>query len=376
MTIYATLLAQAKTFKSDGPLGSYLDSKIVEGVDPAQPSAAAVKDAVHTIAQDGTDRTGGTFKLVIPLRSEETISTAAIAFDATNSTIETAIDAAADGQDEIQSIAQDGTDHTGGTFALTVNLKTTDGTDTFTTAVIVFNATASTIETAIDVAATAASVTGWVNGAISVSGGILQAAGAAVVLTFDGAAVDDQPHGLTVFDGALLTGGAEPSVRVTVTTPGSTVIVGWTAADISVSGGILQAAGADVLLTFDGDAVKGLVHTLTTFDPALLTGGAEPSTRMARTTAGQTSRPGWAFLIALGVISSTIPEQDAAASSTSVTIGSQLVKVPGNIITAVAKEAAFEDQNNDAYYSIMAALGFIDRAPRVESRTGDEEAVL
>jgi len=376
MTVYAELLAQAKTFKSTDPLGSYLDSKIVEGADPAQPTASTVADAVHTIAQDGTNRTGGTFALTFKTRAGQEIITAAIAFDATNSTIETAVNVAATGVNAVHTIAQDGTDRTGGTFALTINLETTAGTDVFTTAAIAFNATASTIETAIDVAATAAAVTGWINGAISVSGGVLQSGGAAVVLTFDGAAVVKLNHALTVFDPALLTGGAEPATRMLNTTIGNPTLTGWTNGDVTVAGGVLQSSGAAVTLTFDGSSVTGLAHELTVFDPALLTGGSEPATRMTRTTAGQTQRPAWGFLIAMGVITTTIPVQDEAASATSVTVGAQLVKVPGTIITAVAKEASFEDENNDAYYSIMAALGFKDRAPRVEARTGAEEAVL
>jgi hypothetical protein len=368
MGIYADLQAQAKSFKLTSPLGRYLESKIgtIQLVDPPSPSVAAVTNAVHTIAQDGTDHTGGTFKLVMTLRDGSVISTAAIAYNANAATIETAIDAAADGQDEVQSIAKDATDHTGGTFALTVNLRTTTGIESFTTAAIAYNANAATIETAIDVAATAAAVTGWVNGAISVSGGILQAAGAPVVLTFDGTAVDDQPHPLVEFDGALLTGGTEPSTRVSVTTPGSTVISGWAAGHITVTGGILQAAGADVVLTFDGTSVAGDQHSITVFDGALLTGGAEPATRVTVTTTGQTARPAWGFLHGMDVISGTIPDQTDAASTTAVTAGSNLLRVPDVIVIEAAREAAAEDNNNASYFSIMLGLGYQDKAPQAE----------
>jgi hypothetical protein len=362
MGIYADLLAQANSFTAESPIGRWLSAQIASKPDPAAVQIAA--DAVHTIAQDDTDHTGGSFKLVITLAGGDVISTDAIAYNANAATIEAAIDAAADGQDEVQSIAQDDTDHTGGTFALTINLRTTTGIESFTTAGIAFNANAATIETAIDVAATAASVTGWVNGAISVSGGILQAAGAAVVLTFDGAAVDDQPHGLTVFDGALLTGGAEPTTRVTVTTPGSTVVTGFTASDISVSGGILQAAGADVVLTFDGAAVTGTNPSITVFDGALLTGGAEPTTRVTKTTSGQTARPAWDLLLTTGVISGSIPDQDAEV--TTVTVGDNLTNVMAIVIRSAATEAAYEDGNQNSYYTIMNSIWPNDRAPSVE----------
>jgi hypothetical protein len=66
---------------------------------------------------------------------------------------------------------------TAGNFTLTIEVNHNDGTtDTFTTAAIAFDAAAATIETAIDVAATAASVTGWTNGDIAVAGGPLDAA--------------------------------------------------------------------------------------------------------------------------------------------------------------------------------------------------------
>lgn len=115
---------------------------------------------------------------------------------------------------EVQSIAQHVPTVSGGTFALTVKLF---NGETFTTAVIAFDAIASVIETAIDVAATAAGVTGWTNGDITVSGGDLNTA--AVVLTFDGTSVASQKHFLTVIDGALLTGGGSAGV-VSVTTDG------------------------------------------------------------------------------------------------------------------------------------------------------------
>ena len=54
-----------------------------------------------------------------------------------------------------------------GTFALTFVMNTTG--ETFTTAGIAYNATAATIEGAIDTAATTASITSWTNGDVSVS---------------------------------------------------------------------------------------------------------------------------------------------------------------------------------------------------------------
>lgn len=116
-------------------------------------------------------------------------------------------------KDEVQSIAQHVATVSGGTFALEVKLF---NAETFTTAGIAFDAIASVIETAIDVAASGV-VTGWTNGDITVSGGDLNTA--PVVLTYDGASVLSQKHHLTIIDGALLTGGGSAGA-VTVTTAG------------------------------------------------------------------------------------------------------------------------------------------------------------
>ncbi len=119
-------------------------------------------------------------------------------------------------RDEVQSILQYTSDPSAGDFTLAFTLKSGE---TFTTAAIAYDAVAATIETAIDVAATAASVVGWTNGDITVSGGTLLLAGATVVLTFDGTSVTNQNHAQTIFDGAGLTGGgveADPDITTTV----------------------------------------------------------------------------------------------------------------------------------------------------------------
>lgn len=125
-----------------------------------------------------------------------------------------AIPAAFQAADEVQSIAvYDGT-VTGGTFTLTVLLASGES---FTTADIAYDADAATIETAIDVAATTASVTGWTNGDISVSGGPMTTD--PLVLTYDGDSVAEANHGLIVVDSESLTGGGEAGA-CSVTTEG------------------------------------------------------------------------------------------------------------------------------------------------------------
>ena len=117
------------------------------------------------------------------------------------------------GRDEVQNIPHQVTSGVGDTYTLTFSLpRLQDGV--FTTAAIAYNATAATMTTAIDVAATAAGITDWTNGdidvveaaAAGVSDGIVQ-------VTFDGASVTEEPVDLMVMtctgwtqDGVIATG--------------------------------------------------------------------------------------------------------------------------------------------------------------------------
>jgi len=106
--------------------------------------------------------------------------------------------------DEVQSVAvYDGT-VSGGTFTLAFVLA---NGESFVTGDIAYDADSATIETAVDVAATAAEVTGWTNGDISVAGGPLTTD--PVTLTYDGDSVAEANHGLVVVDSSSLTGGGE-----------------------------------------------------------------------------------------------------------------------------------------------------------------------
>lgn len=149
------------------------------------------------------------------------------------------LSAAMTAADEVQSMAVYSPQATGGTFTLTVTFASGEST---TTAAIAFGAIASVIETAIDVAATAEPITGWVNGHISVSGGALDTA--PVVFTFDGASVDELNHPLIVADGALLTPTADSDGAITVTTSGGPDRPGYAIlAALSIVGGTLPAYG-------------------------------------------------------------------------------------------------------------------------------------
>lgn len=137
------------------------------------------------------------------------------------------------GVDEVQSIAAFLTPVTGGTYTLTINLA---GPLAFTTANIAYTANAATIETAIDVAATLASVPSWVNGNISVSGGPLTTTPA--VLTFDGDLVDEINHPNASISGTNLTANFNSTILTTAAD-------GNPALAILVASGVIALNGDD-----------------------------------------------------------------------------------------------------------------------------------
>lgn len=139
---------------------------------------------------------------------------------------------------EVQSLAEHVPTVSGGTFTLTYLLK---NGETFTTAAIVYEASAATIETAVDTAATSASITGWTNGDITVSGGHLNTA--PIVSTYDGASVAGLNHPSVTIDGGSLTGGGSAGA-VSVTTEGQTTREAWALLnELGLTDGVLPVQG-------------------------------------------------------------------------------------------------------------------------------------
>ena len=130
--------------------------------------------------------------------------------------------------DEVQVIAQFIRAPSGGTYTITLD----DGVeDPITTGNIAYNAADTVIETAIDVAMTAASYPTWTNADISVSmGGAAGISDGIVTLTFDGTSVDDKNWVTSIVDGALLTGatgavGLNVGVQTTVANSTNTDLI-------------------------------------------------------------------------------------------------------------------------------------------------------
>jgi len=132
-----------------------------------------------------------------------------------------ALPASLQAADEYQSIAIYVPTVSSGDFTLEFVLASDE---TFTTGNITYNANAATIETAIDDAATAASIVGWTNGDITVAGGDLTAN--PVTLTFDGTSVKEQNHDLVVMDDSGLVGGGSGGA-ITTTTEGQSDRLGY-----------------------------------------------------------------------------------------------------------------------------------------------------
>jgi hypothetical protein len=151
---------------------------------------------------------------------------------------------------EVQSMAT--ATQTAGNMTLSFTLASGE---TFTTASILFSAVAATIESAIDSAATTASVVGWTNGDITVSGGAVDAN--PVVFTFDGVSVAGQNHADIVLADVDGTGGAWGAV--TVTTNGQENRSAWAVMNmINVVSGTIPIQGTILPLTVDGQ--QGSMH--------------------------------------------------------------------------------------------------------------------
>ena len=197
------------------------------------------------------------------------------------------------GVNEVQSIAAH-TAATGGTYTLTLTLS---GESAFTTGAIAYNANAATIQTAIDVAATTAAITGWTNADIVVTGGPLSSG--ALTLTFSGNSVKEKNHTQTTIDGAALTAAGTAGAPST-TTPGDVGVdeVQSIAAHVAATGGTytlsLNINGGGVVTTgaiaYNANAatVQTAINAVSgvTADHIVVTGGPLSSGALTLTFSG------------------------------------------------------------------------------------------
>ena len=151
--------------------------------------------------------------------------------------------------DEVQSLSV--ATQTSGNMTLEFTLASGE---TFTTGSLLFNAAAATVETAIDSAATTASVVGWTNGDISVSGGAVNAN--PVVFTFDGTSVTGLKHSTIVVADVDGAGGAWGAV--TVTTNGQEKRSAWAVMNLISVVSAIPVQGTILPLTVNGE--QGSMH--------------------------------------------------------------------------------------------------------------------
>ena len=314
---------------------------------------------------------------------------------------------------QIQSIAQH-VHATGGTYTLTFTLA---NGQTFTTGNINYNDAHAAVQTAINTAATSASITNWTNDDIVVAGAGLNSA--PMTFTFSGASVAGANHSaisistaLTTYNAAQGTAGA-----VSTTTPGSggvnavqkivkylttvadgalhvtggtftltfnpnggtpftTAAIAWNADHATIQTAINTANGAlgddtivvaggdlstaDLTFTFSGVGVTHLSQPLIVVDSTLLTATVVGTAgAVSKSAVGQSNRPHLAALSAWGVV--TDAPADQGTDHSTVTVVNGLDKLPNGVnrelVTALVREASILDNNAATYTNIAAALG-------------------
>lgn len=366
MGALAQVQTQKLTFSAESPLGRWIQSEINRGVDGGVPTGGAATSTVHSLAD--SSQTSGNMTLKFGIRqSDQSIdefTTASLPWDLVSGTASNAV----------HVIATDATNHTGGNFTLTVLLK---DSQTFTTAAIAHNANAAAIVAIIDTAA--ASITGWTNGDIAVTASLTDLQGGTMTLTFSGSSVSGEPsHTLTTMVDSR-TGGVSPSPVISNTTVGMQAAIdiaafavtpgGWNPGDIVVTGTSVNTGP----LTFTyADKLQHNVPVLVDVDGA---GGSWGATSI--TTPGQTERAALAVLLNYGIITGSVADQNAANSrGTGFTKGNPaLNRMPAHIVKALMAEAAAEDDNNSTYHAIEEALydRGNDRANAIEPRISTDE---
>ena len=304
--------------------------------------------------------------------------------------------------DEIQGVAVFAANASGGNYTLTLNLNST----TVTTASILWNDNAATIEGAIDTVATG-NVADWVNGDVSVSGGGLDSA--TVNLTYDGAnyagadqvqatiadvdivgavpataithtpgvvAVDEE-QSIAVFVDTVSSGNytleftmsdltnvttaniAHDASAATIETAIDTVMTGnygaWTNGDITVAGGPLTTNA--VTLTYDGNSVDELNHAAVIIDSADLEGQTTVGV-VSVTTQGQTDRTTYQVMESMGLLAGGPPVQGTTSGLSAATTRNSNPYYPRQAtLQAIALQAAIEDGEDAVYGELMTIFG-------------------
>lgn len=163
-------------------------------------------------------------------------------------------------------------------------------------------------------------------------------------------------NGDTLETQTLLHDVAASSVQIAINDRGSGNIAGWTNGDISVSGG--DFPNNAIILTFDGNSVKGDRHPLIeTFDNSL-TGNTVQG--VTETTPGQKDRTAMGILNLLGIVT-TPPSQGDVAGLVANADREANPGLPRQVtLQALAKQASIDERSEELYTELMKAFGLQD----------------
>lgn len=368
MSIFSDLFASAKTFDATDPKTGISRSIVRElrglrdllgdpTYDAAGLSDAAGDEVQVAAAFDTNPAAGSTSKLTFSLENGESFTTAAIAFDATAADIQTAVDTAADGTV---------TGYTAGDIAVTS--AGDDGIDTeavtFTfSGDSVLSSNHGTIVVAVDklvatpVAITVAGDTGVDQ--IQVIEAFINVASGTYTLTID--LTTDDPFTTAAIDFDATAAEIETAIDVAAT---AAAVPAWTNGDITVTdSGSAGLSDGTVTLTFDGDSVDELNHTLTVVNAGSLV--ADPDAYLddpsvTTSSSGTSTRPALAALVVSGIITGTLPEQGDEPASVTAAGGFQAGPSPNRLsaetIEALCIQAEIEDERPGFAAELLAII--------------------
>lgn len=328
--------------------------------DPTRGGSYAAANSVHTIAQYTTNPTGGTFTLTFTTPEGQRITTAGIAHSAGASTIETAIDVAftAAGYPGFTnsdiSIAATSTNLLGGTVVVTY-----DGTSVAGKAWPKVQLNTAGLAYTILNASPNTTTTPGVNGMTNEVQKIVQYAanpnGGTFKLTIN---ITGQPA-VTTAPIAYNAGAAAVEAAIDAAITAATAVasaISWTNSDISVTASSTNLLAGFLTLTYDGTSVDQTNQGQATIDGSGLTHAAFGAAT-TNTTNGSATREALNICFTLCIVAGSVP---AAGASPSLTAGEakRLGRMPSaDLIRALARDAEIAENSPLISAAILAAAG-------------------
>jgi len=344
MGIYTDLLANAKTINGSDPTVFGDNRAVVREIesllsvqgDLAYPDGFDLTNEVQSIAVHVAG-TGGTYTLTITLNDGTAFTTAALAYDAVNTTVQTAINTAAGAALGDNEIVVAGGPLSTSPFTLTFSGPTVDGLNAGLTVI-----TGGTLLRAAGTAGAATTTLAGTTGVDEIQSiaAHVAATGGTYVLTVLG-----NPTAAIAYDANAAT------VQTAVD-----LVSGVTAGHVAITGGPLTTT--PLTITFSGDDVDETNQAQTTINDALLTIAGTPGA-VSTVASGGSKRSALAVLVQTGVLTNSLPDQGTDGTFTAAAYeGSPHPNRPSvSLIRALAREVAAVDGNVNVELGILAALG-------------------